>query len=219
MKTIIPLIFFLFIASSSTDTPKDIVDAFSKSYAHEHAGAYDRAIQVFDEVYDAGSYPMALRIGWLHYLNGDHRQSESYYQQAISLAPSSIEAMLGYVQPLAATGKWQEVVTIYQKILNIDPNNSVVNYRLALIYTNQKEYAKALPYVQKVTALYPFGYDGQLLLARIEIGRGNIMEAKKALLICLQFSPSAKEALGVVGACKMIHLHSKNPSGLQTRRV
>ncbi|MFK7847683.1 MAG: hypothetical protein AB8G77_20490 [Rhodothermales bacterium] len=77
------------------------------------------------------------------------------------------------------------------------PNNSVVNYRLALIYAEQKEYVLAHPYALMVTALYPFNYEGQLLLAKIEIARGNILEAKNALMVCLQFNPKAKEALAM----------------------
>lgn len=206
MQTIINSVLLLLFITSSSVAPndtvpskdaasKDIVSAFSASYMHENAKAYEKAIQAFDLVYNAGSYPINLRIGWLHYLNGDLRQSQEFYQQAVALAPGSVEAMLGYVLPLVAEGKWPEVIAAYKTILSIDPNNSVVNYRLALIYANQKEYVLAHPYAQKVTALYPFNYDGQLLLAKIEIAKGNILEAKNALMVCLQFNPKSKEAL------------------------
>lgn len=52
----------------------------------------------------------------------------------------------------------------------------------------------AISHSKKVVALYPFDYDGQLMLAKIEISRGNIVEAKAALAVCLQHSPGAKEA-------------------------
>ncbi len=183
------------ISTTVDSAPSEVVDAFSKSYMHESSGAYEKAIQAIETIYDANSYPMNLRIGWLHYVNGNLRQSETYYQQAFVLAPGSVEALQGYVLPLAAGEKWQEVIAAYQQILMIDPKNTVVNYRLAVIYTEQKEYDLAYPFAKKITALYPFNYDGQLLLAKIEIGRGNIMEAKSALMICLQFNPAAREAL------------------------
>ncbi|MFN4299591.1 MAG: tetratricopeptide repeat protein [Thermaurantimonas sp.] len=40
-------------------------------------------------------------------------------------------------------GKWDTVLEIYQKILLIDPNNSLVYYRVGLIYYNKGNYNKA----------------------------------------------------------------------------
>ena len=172
-------------------------EAFSKSYIFESNKNYKAAITALEAIYSDASYPVNLRLGWLHYLDGNYRQSRIYYQKAIQTEPKSVEARLGIVLPLSAEDNWKEVVLVYKKILEIDPGNSLVNYRLALIYYNRKEFEKAVPHIKKVTAMYSFDYDSQLLLAKIEVSRGNIMEAQKALGICLQYSPSSKEALGM----------------------
>lgn len=194
MRSILLFIFIQSFASPAFSQEKTL-EAFSKSYAHENAKAFGEAIKALDQVYDAASYPINLRLGWLHYLNGDNGKSKGFYQKAIKLQPGSVEARLGYVLPLAAAGEWGEVVKVYKKTLETDPSNSLVHYRLALIYFNNKDFETAVAHAQKVTSLHPFDYDGQLLLGKIEVGRGNIVEAKRAFLVCLQYSPSSKEAL------------------------
>lgn len=186
-------IFQLFAVATSAQ--EKTVEAFSQSYAQEQAMAYGRAIAALDVVYDADSYPLNLRLGWLHYLNGDYKKSKTFYENAVRLQPGSVEARLGYALPLAAGNEWEAVVKVYKKILDLDPSNSVVLYRMALIHYNVKGFETAAGYARKLSVLYPFGFDGQLILAKIEIGLGNIIEARKALLVCLQYQPGAKDVL------------------------
>lgn len=169
------------------------VAAFSSSYKGEINKEYLAAIINLENVYDANSYAINLRLGWLQYLKKDYARSQSYYKKAMALEPKSIEARFGYVNPTAALQNWDDVLATYKDILTIDPNNTVVNYRVAYIYYYRKNYEEAQKYIVKVLALYPFDYDSNALLGAIYVGQGKIIEAKKYYRQALAYNPDSKE--------------------------
>ena len=173
--------------SSHAQISQEVMDAFKKSYQLEASGKYSEAAETLKRVYSEDSYELNLRLGWLDYQAGLFLESKSFYHQAVSLRPMSIEARFGLVLPLAALGSWKQVITQYNKILEINPNNSVANYRLGAIYYGRLEYEKAASYLEKVINLYPFDYDGVVLYAWTNLKMKKLREAKllfrKALLI------------------------------------
>jgi tetratricopeptide (TPR) repeat protein len=115
--------------------------------------------------------------------------------------PYAIEAKLGYVLPVSAMGNWDEVVKTYEKILEIDPQNSLVNYRMGAIFYERKLYEKAFNYCEKTVNQYPFDFDSVILLAWIHYQMGNLREAevlfKKSMLIKPNNS-SAEQGLSLI---------------------
>ena len=175
-----------------------ILAAFSSSYLGESNKEYLASIITLENIYDANSYPINLRLGWLNYLKKDYAKSQSYYKKAMILEPRSIEARFGYVNPTAALQGWDDVLKTYMDILAIDANNTVVNYRVGYIYYYRKNYDEAEKYVRKVLELYPFDYDSNALLGAIFVGQGKIIEAKKYYKIALVYNPKSKEILEVL---------------------
>ena len=142
-----------------------------------------------------------MRAGWLHYAAALYTESQNYYKKAIALKPYSIEAKLGYVYPAAALGNMDQVIDQYNNILEIDPQNSTVNYRLGLIYYNKKDYKAAYKYFEKVVNLYPFGYDALLMYAWSNYQLGKNKETKilfKKVLLLVPNSQSALEGLSLI---------------------
>ena len=189
---IVLVLFGSFIASAQEST---IIAAFKESYSYETNVQYVKAIESITKVYKADSYEMNMRLGWLNYLLGQHIDAVSYYQKAINLKPLSEEARLGIVLPLSYLGNWDQIIQTYKKILELDAANSSVNYKLGLIYYNRKEYSVAESYLQKVVNLYPFGYDGILMLAWTYYQTGKLREAKVLFNKVLMLSPTDASAL------------------------
>ena len=182
----------LFILLSGTGIAQDFVkkkDAFQKSYIQEATGEYIGAINTLKEVYDEKSYEINLRLGWLAYLSGNFTESKAYYNKAVLLMPYAIEPKLGLVYPLAALGSWTEVISQYEKILEIAPNYSIVLHRLGLIYYGKNDFETARKYFEKVVNLWPFDYDGLTMMGWTYFKLNNVREAKvmfqKALLSTL----------------------------------
>lgn len=191
----------LVVLSFATFAQTDLVKAFENSYSYEAEGNYARALNVLQAVYQADSYELNLRIGWLYYLSGSISESVAYYSRAIALKPYGIEARLGIAFPLSADGRWDEVLVQYNKILEIDPQNSLTNYRIGLIYYNRKQYERAEAYLEKVVNLYPFDYDSMLLFAWIKFQLGKTREARvlfNKVLMHTPGDPSATEGLGLI---------------------
>jgi len=176
-------------------------DAFAKSQEFELKKKYTEAEAVLKKVYQEDIYEINLRLGWMTYLAGLYSESSAYYQKAIKLKPYAIEARFGYVYPLGALGNWDQVITQYNKILSIDPQNTFANYYLGHIYFVRKDYLKAAKYLEKVVNLYPFDYDSMLLYAWINFRMGKLREAQvlfNKVLMNRPKDPSALEGLSMI---------------------
>lgn len=190
-------LFLTTTAFSQTSTES----VFSKSYELEYAGKYSEAIKAVREIYDEKSYEINMRLAYLNYEAGLFTESMSYYQHAMDLMPYSIEAKFGYVLPAAAVGDWNKVITQYNEIVKIDPQNTKANYRLGSIYYGKKDYTNAFKYLEKVVNLYPFDYDGLILFAWTNFQLGKTKEAKVLFNKVLLLSPadiSATEGLSLI---------------------
>ncbi len=198
--TLVTIFIFTILVSFSQDYTK-LTAAFSDSYAKEKSGKYDDATKALKAFYDANSYEINLRLGWLTYLQGQFSESLSYYNKAVELMPYAIEPRLGAVLPLSAQGNWDLVVMHYNKILAIDPNNTLILYRMGLITYDKKDYKQAYQFFEKVVNLYPWDYQSVLMFAWTNYQLGKTREAKvlfnKALLYYPE-DPSAKEGLGLI---------------------
>jgi tetratricopeptide (TPR) repeat protein len=188
------IVFFLSLAMYG-QADDALQAAFKESYAQESVSNYDEAIKRLMDQYDPVSYPTNLRLGWLHYLKGDFPESKKYYLKSMELMPYAFEPKLGYVYPLAAMGSWDEVLKLYEEILKIDPQNTLVNYRIAVIYYERMEYEKAFKYAEKVVNLYPFDYDSVILFAWINLKMEKYREAKVLFNKSLLIRPDSESAL------------------------
>jgi len=178
-----------------------ISDAFKQSYSYEDESKYTEAAAELKKVYDANSYEINLRLGWLTYKAGSFIESTEYYQKAIDLKPFAVEPHLGFVMPAAAAGNYNQVEDQYTRILSVDPMNTKANYWLGVIYYNREQFDIALKYFEKVINLYPFDYDCTIMHAWTNYKLGNLREAKVLFQKALLISPgdtSALEGLGLI---------------------
>lgn len=169
--------------------------AFAKSYAHEAKLNYPEAISALKEVYDRSSYEINLRMGWLYYKAAMHKESMGYYKIAASLMPYAVEAKLGCTYPAAALGNTAELISQYNQVLDIDPQNTTANYWRGMIHYEKKEYPQAFKYFEKLVNLYPFGHDGLLMFAWTNLRMGKTREALVLFNKVLLSNPSDKSAL------------------------
>jgi tetratricopeptide (TPR) repeat protein len=180
---------------------KTIENAFKQSYELETKGNYSDAVAQLKSVYDEDSYAINLRLGWLYYMQGSFTESSAHYQRAVALSPYAIEGRLGYVYPLAALGNWAAVRTQYEKILQIDPNNTTASYRLGMILYSSENYQQALKLFEKVANLYPFDYDANVMYAWTSLKLGKLREAEvlfRKVLLIRPGDSSAMEGLQLV---------------------
>ena len=187
--------------SISAQDTTTLQSAFSSSYQHEEAKDYSAAINDLLNLYNASSYEINVRLGWLNYYHGDYANSLKYYKKAMELMPYSVEAKFGYILPLSAQGNWNEVVAIFKDVLKTDPQNSYANYKLGAIYYERAEYEMAKSHAEKVVNMDPYDYDAVILLAWVNLKMEDYRKAKilfnKSLLIIPE-NASALEGLTLI---------------------
>ena len=190
------IIVYLLVANAAfSQVSQDVLQAaFSKSYVTEKNGDFTASMEPLKKVYDESSYELNLRLGWLNYNAGLFDEAIIFYGRAQKLKPYSEEARFGLILPLAALGKWNDVIKIYDAILETSPNNSVALYRLGLVYYGRKDYNKANTLFKKVVDLYPFGYDGLLMLGWTSYFLGNTSQAKVLFNKVNLYNPGDKSA-------------------------
>lgn len=198
--TMLAIVFSLNIALAQDN--KKLQDAFNNSYTEEYNKEYKKAILSLTNVYDAKSYELNLRLGWLYYIDGQYTQSVTYYQKSVDLMPYAIEPRFGIVYPLSALTKWDDVAKQYEEILKTDPNQTTANYRLGLIQYNKGNFAKAKPYFDKFLNLYPFDYDANIMSAWTNLMLGKVNEARILFNKALLLKPDDSSALDGLARCK-----------------
>jgi tetratricopeptide (TPR) repeat protein len=169
--------------------------AFVKSYEAEKEGNYISAISSLKSVYQVDSYVLNVRLGWLCYLAKQYSESIKYYDKSIALKPYAIEARFGCVKPLSAIESWEKVKSHYVEILKIDPQNTVANYWLGVIYYNRKDYTNAIKLFEKVVNLFPLDYDSVIMLAWSKLNTGKSADAKVLFNHALILRPEDASAL------------------------
>lgn len=187
--------------SATAQDYESLRNAFSKSYELENEGDYTKAINVLKEVYNADSYEVNLRLGWLNYNAGMYTESASYYRKAVKLMPHSIEAKFGLALPVYAQGNVDEVMNIYKDILKIAPQNYTANYRMGNIYYGREDYSTAYKYFEKIVNMHPFDYDALHMFAWTNLKMGKVREAKVLFNKALMNRPedsSAKQGLDLI---------------------
>jgi tetratricopeptide (TPR) repeat protein len=202
MRYILAILMMGFGLFSSAQYSDRILKTFEQSYALEKTGDFRKAINLLKDVYQEDSYEINLRLGWLNYNAGLFDDSKVNYRKALAVLPYSEEAKFGIILPLSARGEWDEVMRYYNQILANNPGNTVALYRLGLIYYNRKDYIQAARNIQKVVDLYPFDYDGLLLMAWINLQLGKSREARVLFNKVLLYSPGDASALEGLGLLK-----------------
>ncbi len=191
LVTVFTLLFGGLMAQNTTVTQA----AFVKSYESEKSGNYVAAINTLKTVYKADSYIVNIRLGWLSYLAKQYTESIKYYEKSISLKPYAIEARFGCVKPLSALESWEKVKAHYMEVLKIDPQNTVANYWLGVIYYNRKDYVNATRLFEKVVNLYPLDYDSVIMLAWSKLSSGKSADARVLFNQALILKPDDSSAL------------------------
>jgi len=185
---------FFLAGTLSGQTHEEIKAAFEQSYQFETSAEYEKGMEVLRKVYDENAYEVNVRLGWLSYLSGNFNESMAYYNRSIKLMPYAIEPRFGIAFPASAMGNWDFVLSQYDKILEINPNNSLALFRSGMIYYGRKDYQKAREYFQKVINLFPFDYDGLNMMGWTYTFLGNKNEARIMFQKALCANPSGESA-------------------------
>jgi len=176
---------------------------FAKSVELETEGKYQEALDTLGKVTDGrkDGYVYHLRRGWLLYLLGKYGDSTKAYQKAIAIEPSSVEAMLGIMQPQLAARRWVDVEKMALKVIKKDPLNYLANSRLAYALYNVTRFHDAQKAYKTVVDHYPGDVEMRSGLGWSLFKQGKYEEAKVHFKKILEIAPSHAAALQGMQYC------------------
>lgn len=179
-----------------------IQSAYHNSLFYENVEKFSDAINALVPVYKAypKGYTVNLRLGWLSYRLGRLSNSKAYYEVAMQVVPTSIEAKLGYLLPLLAQEHFKEAEQTCYQILHDDYYNFYGNLRLIYALQRQDKTDLVLKVVEKMLARFPANTELLVVLAQVYHKQGKTDQAVRVFSDVLTLDPVnvlAKEYLGL----------------------
>jgi tetratricopeptide (TPR) repeat protein len=192
----------LYAATGETNNPSDATrsNPWAISYILESQGHYQKAIKILEPMLKKNeSREFALlRVGWLHYLQGEYNDAFNNYQQALRINSESFDAKLGITLPLMAQHRWREAIHYLDEVTAESPWNYTANIRLLACWEALHKWNNVKHLSQKTAAHFPSEAIPFIYLARALYQQGNTHNAKRAYNQALMRTPSNTEALNAL---------------------
>lgn len=168
-----------------------------KGMCYKLAGDTVRAILNFREAVDKDpqDYNAYMMLAQLH--NGlKDKLAVTYYNNALSLKPKSLEAYYGLAMFYQETGELNRAIETYSVILTIDPNYKNAHFNLGYIHFNYlKNYNQALKHFDDAVKSDASYYEAVYMRGVCYETLGDIQRAKGEYTRALQINPAYKMAL------------------------
>ncbi len=188
------------LATAGTTVP----EVYRQSYEQETAGYYTAALETLDRLPDLGEegYVFQLRRGWLQYLSGEYDGAVASYRKAVALAPESVEAQLGLMQPLMALHKWLDTLDVAASVEAGDPGSYLARSRRAYCEYQLGRYAAAATGYRALLGDYPADLDMRAGLGWALLRDGDAAAAGREFAAVLRVSPDHTSAASGLKATK-----------------
>jgi tetratricopeptide (TPR) repeat protein len=121
-------------------------DAFARGLQAQTAGKFDEATAAYYEVLskDPKSSSALFNLGLIAHLQNRFVAAESYYRLALDIEPSNEKALFNLAIVRAnSSGGAPEAVTLYKKVIGLDPNYADAHFNLALLLRSLGQTAEA----------------------------------------------------------------------------
>ena len=112
----------------------------------------DTALEKFTicTILDPQDYRGFMNVGRVYSLKGENDKAISYLKEGLKLAPDTLDLLRLYAVALHNTGKTEEALEVYLKILKKDPTDASALNNIVSIYVLKKDFDKALLFCQKM---------------------------------------------------------------------
>ncbi|MBC2716451.1 MAG: tetratricopeptide repeat protein [Desulfobacteraceae bacterium] len=113
---------------------KSVYQILGKMYFSE--GDMDNAFRVYEKMLDQfpDNYVGYYYIGEIYGVKADYDKAEESFLKTLELAPSLDEARLELVKIYRLTKQKQKIITMYEQILDRNPDNFIAAIELGLLY-------------------------------------------------------------------------------------
>jgi tetratricopeptide (TPR) repeat protein len=142
----------------------------------------DEAVKLLEGMTAHSSSPTLLDLlGDAYTQTHDYGKAETAYRQAVDLDPSELSHLRGLGQTLLSEEKYQEALSVYQKLIDLMPDDSDNYLRLAQIYRELHQLDKAEENLLKARQYNPGSLEILYNEAMIYESQGRYEEAIRVL--------------------------------------
>lgn len=157
---------------------------------HLEKGETKKAKSIFNKLLETTTddYRLYLGLADCSFAQGMNMFAKNYYEQALNLDNTNVEALTRYAQALYELKDYDLSLAILDKIIELNPQDDKSYYNKALINYEQKSYDIAREELINALNAKPTVADYHYLLGMILEAQGNSKDAIVAYEMFLQFS-------------------------------
>jgi superkiller protein 3 len=130
-----------------------------------------------------------LTIGEQKIEQGNIREAEAMFEQAVKLNPENWAAHEYLSEIFLDTKEWEPALVHLNKLVELDPDSPDANYLMASYWFLNKEYTAAQKYAEKARATRPNHADLRNLLGRIYLKLNFKEKAREEFMQALHLEP------------------------------
>ncbi|MBQ9539477.1 MAG: tetratricopeptide repeat protein [Treponema sp.] len=149
---------------------------------------------------DPDNIPALTQLSEIFYANEVYDKALQHYKSLVRIAPIHSEVDEAKVALragicLCKAQEWADALKYLLQSNLKDGSNFDVNYYLGLVYSNLKDYAKAVPCLKKALIINPASTQANMLVARCFYEQHHLKEALPYLKVVIAAEPNNKEAM------------------------
>jgi YaiO family outer membrane protein len=150
-----------------SSTPNDYEFHFLLARAYSYSGDWKNAQRAVDKLLanDPQNTDVLLLGARLKFWMKDNRGAEEGYGRVLRLRPADAEALMGMADVAAFEGRWDDVLSIYQKIIQLHPEAAEAYFRLGRFFQRRGDHRKARENFQIAASLDPANADFRNVLS------------------------------------------------------
>ena len=168
---------------------------------------FKRALDIKPNFFEAN-----YELGKIYYSLNDYKTASKYLTNACVLNIENPELMSMTAETYKKTGKSDEAILLFEKIIEKDPKNAFANSKIGEIYYQRADYRKAIQYYEEsIQNSYDEQVAIQLAKSYFELGEFNSSE--DVIREILLSDKENKQALSLKKAIEYKRMTPKNTSG------
>jgi tetratricopeptide (TPR) repeat protein len=141
--------------------PKDTLAAFYSGIVSNQMGDDENMLMAFDKYLEIGGTDPVVyfSLGTKAQEQKDYDLAIRYLKDGIAKNPQDKDLKSALINVYLAADRLDAAIEDLEKLVEVDPDNSINLLNLGILYDNKGESEKALMYYKKVLAIDPDNYD------------------------------------------------------------
>jgi tetratricopeptide (TPR) repeat protein len=157
---------------------------------------YAGAIPYFEAALHADSafIPALMNIGLAKLAVKQPNEGIEYLRRALEVNPKDNRPRIWIAQTLTSLDSLPEALEMYQQAIAAEPQNAEAQRGAGVVLLLQKNWADAIPYLEKAVQLEPENIQGHIWLAQAYSNSGDLNRAKAEFNKVFEYDPNNKDA-------------------------